>query len=39
MNSEIMDFLRVVFEEELLARKDRTGKVRFRFRADLEDGI
>ena len=37
-----LDFLRLVLEEELLARKDRTAKAlvtkaRFRFRADLED--
>lgn len=37
-----LDFLRLVLEEELLARKDRTAKTlvtkaRFRFRADLED--
>jgi len=37
-----LEFLRLVLEEELLARKDRTAKAlttkaRFRFRADLED--
>jgi DNA replication protein DnaC len=37
-----LDFLRLILEEELLARKDRTAKTlvtkaRFRFRADLED--
>ena len=37
-----LEFLRLLLEEELLARKDRTAKAlttkaRFRFRADLED--
>jgi DNA replication protein DnaC len=37
-----LEFLRLVLEDELLSRKDRTGKAlstkaRFRFRADLED--
>src|SRR5947208_4205174 len=37
-----LEFLRLMLEEELLSRKDRTAKVlvtkaRFRFRADLED--
>ena len=38
MNCEITDFLRLVFDEEMLARQDRTAKPRFRFWADLEDG-
>lgn len=37
-----LEFLRLILEEELLSRQDRTGKIlmtkaRFRFRADLED--
>jgi DNA replication protein DnaC len=37
-----LEFLRLILEEELLARQDRTAKIlmtkaRFRFRADLED--
>src|SRR5438046_5736546 len=37
-----LEFLRLLLEEELLSRKDRTAKAlltkaRFRFRADLED--
>ena len=37
-----LEFLRLVLEDEMLSRKDRTAKAlvtkaRFRFRADLED--
>ncbi len=32
-----LEFLRLLLEDEVLSRKDRTAKARFRFRADLED--